>query len=686
MDSDHVHMTGRPAAPRVPPVPAYAPGAPGDGFLAWLRAPRAAGVGLGIWQLGHRPRPEQEPEQVPGRQLIVGALVAALVAWVAWSLMYGGYLGLWWLLPLELVVPDAWLHGQAGTGVTLTTYYGYYAVIAVGLLVAAGRAGRWGEVWRRYVAPRLTVPAPAPTAPLSPDDDPAGWPQLRATGATAAADRLASDARAGLLRDVDHARILRAWASVQAGRLDPAAFTNAVAEQGAEAFVNASGARDLPTRRARHDLMTHQVKVGTVSDAPKNAYAYRTAGVGISPDMLGTSLVAVGPGAGTVLRPIAEALRLQALAARAAVVVVGAAEAEPGPAEQYDVVIRLADPEPGRTLDLYGGATDPDEAAAVLAEALMGDLANDESEGHRRAASVLAALLRPYEAVHGRFPSVGELRQLLDGSPARIGELRRALAGNPMLLRELDARERQLGAPGDASAPLADRIALLDRPALARHFDTTGGRRPFSLRALNHPVRVRVELPGRHTDASRIVARLLLAQFVTCASARRDRELFACLVLDDASGAVTAEAVRGMQRLRSANAGILLGLPTLDEVAPALRGPLLGAAGCRVALSGLTPWDGQHFAEVWGTQWTETTDITDRQIIAESAGGRALHILRQAITGRAPTARAVTVRQVERARWSASELTHEVPVGHAVMSLSSVSGERTAPLLVNLRD
>jgi hypothetical protein len=325
----------------------------------------------------------------------------------------------------------------------------------------------------------------------------------------------------------------------------------------------------------------------------------------------------------------------------------------------------------------------------VLAEALVGDLADPHpGADSRRSTTVLAQLLGPYRTVHGRFPSVPELRQLLDGAPGPLGALRKALteAGQESLLRELDARERQLGHPGDVGGVLADRVALLDRPAFAGFFDTSGQSRPFSLRALDHPVRVRIDLPERgHADASRILARLVLAQFVSSVSVREDRSLFACLMLDDATGIVTPEAVRGIQRLRSANAGVALTLRTLDDVPRPLRSPLLGAIGCRMALSGLTPWDGQDFAEVWGKEWIEARDVTDRQIIAETPAGKAVHMLRRVITGNAPTARAVTVRQVERERWSASELAHGVPPGHAVLSLTSVRGEHAPPLLVDLR-
>ncbi|MDG4865034.1 ATP-binding protein, partial [Streptomyces sp. T-3] len=143
--------------------------------------------------------------------------------------------------------------------------------------------------------------------------------------------------------------------------------------------------------------------------------------------------------------------------------------------------------------------------------------------------------------------------------------------------------------------------------------------------------------------------------------------------------------VRAVQRLRSANAGAVLTLRTLDDVAAPLRGPLLGAVGCRMSLSGVTPWDGQQFAEVWGKEWTEARDITDRQFIAESPFTKALHLVRKAITGKAPTLQSVTVRQVERERWSASELAHGVPAGQAVLSLTTVRGEHAPPLLVDLR-
>ncbi|MFK4545800.1 hypothetical protein RKD29_005396 [Streptomyces tendae] len=682
-----------PEAPTVPPRPATAPGTTdGSAFLTWLRTPRPQAL-PGVWRFGHRPRPEEEPERVPARQLLSGAVIAFLVGWLIWSLLWNGYLGGWWLLPLYAMIPDSWAEPHSFTSVVVV--YAYYVLIAGIIMVGVGRLGRWGEIWRRYGPPawrRAAAPGGGGPPP-APEEDPAAWPALRAAGAHEAAERLAAEARSGLMRDVDHARIARAWQGVQRGRHSLATFTGAVLSQGAGACPHPSGARDLPVRQARHDLVTGQVRIGTAADDARNPYAYRGAGLALGPDLLGTSLLAVGPAGsgktGSLVRPLTESLCLHALAGRAAVVVVGAAGADLGPADAYDVVVRIGHPDSVYDLDLYGGTTDPDEAAVVLAEALAGDLAEQHQGGDtRRSTTVLAQLLGPFRAVHGRFPGVPELRQLLEGAPGPLAELREGLrtAGHDSLLRELDARERQLDRPGDLGGVLADRVALLDRPAFASFFDTSGQSRPFSLKALDHPVRVRIDLPQRgHADASRMLARLVLAQFTASVSVREDRSLFACLVLDDASGVVTPEAVRGVQRLRSAGAGVVLTLRTLDDVPRPLRGPLLGAIGCRMALSGLTPWDGQDFAEVWGKEWTEARDVTDRQIIAETPAGKAVHMLRRVITGKAPTARAVTVRQVERERWSASELAHAVPAGHAVLSLTSVKGEHAPPLLVDLR-
>ncbi|MFD3935083.1 ATP-binding protein [Streptomyces sp. NPDC058611] len=710
MDTDGTHdarttHTGRlprPATPPAPPKPRHAPGppppTPGPTLTDWLRTPRSSD-GPGVWAYGHVPRAAEEPEVTPTRQLVSGALIALLAGLLLWSLLWNGYLGGFWLWPLYMFTPDSWAGGNA----SVVASYVWYAIVAGALLFGFGRLGRWPELGRRLVrvrsanAARATVPS---RIEAGADDDPVRWPQVREAGLGDVADRLEGEVGAGRMNDVDYARIRRAWDSV---RVDPSrlrAFADAVRDKGAGACVHPSGARDLPVRAARHDLFARQVLLGTVEDGVRNPYARRGTAFALDPDVLSTSVLAVGPSGsgktGRLVRPVVESLALQALAGQAAVVAVGATGAQLGPDAVYDVVVRVGDPASVYDLDLYGGTTDPDEAATLLAEAFVGDVPGMEV---RRAATALAQLLGPFRAVHGRFPAVPELRELLDQVPESVDALRRALeeTGRPSMLRELDARRRQHGAPGDPGPALADRVALLDRPAFAGFFDV-GARdpgapdasaptRPFSLRALEHPIRVRVDLPERaHADASRMLARLLLAQFNAAVAARTDRSLFAFLAFDDASHTLTPETVRGVQRLRSAHAGVLLTLRTLDDVPEGLRTPLLGAVGCRMAFSGVTTWDGKRFAEAWGTEWVEARDVTHRTVFADQPLTRALHAFRKLVTGKAVTTDAVTVRQVERERWSASDLAHAVPPGHAVLSLTSVRGERAAPLLVRLAD
>ncbi|MFI6771170.1 ATP-binding protein [Streptomyces sp. NPDC050355] len=664
----------RPASPpsAAPPPPAHSP-TEQPPVLRWLRTPRPA-ADPGIWTYGHRIKAAEDPEAPPLRRMVAGAVLSAFCGWLLWSLLWHGYLGPYWLWPLDVLAPDdPW-------GFVIAAYI-YYGLIAIGLIIVFGRVGHWLPLLRRlakslrHQADQAAVPPPAA--------DPAQWPELRAAGATEAADRLAADARAGRMNDVDAARIAHAWSSTARD-----AFAKAVATEGAAAYTHPSGQRDLTQRTAHHDLLTRQVRIGIAPDHQRNPYQHRTAGIALTPELLGTSLVAVGP-AGTgkttsLVRPVVESLCLQALTGQCALVAVGPASAPAGPDAAFDAVVRPGRPDGPDSvdIDLYGGTTDPDEAAGILAEALVGDL------GDRRAAVALGQLLGPFRTARQRFPSVPELRELLDGAPDAIEALRADLeaADDRAALRELDARARQSQRPDDIGLHLADRIAVLDRPAFAGFFDTTGKTRQVALRSLDRPLRVRIDLPDRgHVEASRILARLVLAQFTEAAVSRSNRSVFACLVLDDVPHVVTQEALRSLQRVRSANAGVLLTLRALEDVPEALRGALLGAVGCRMAFAGVTPGDGARFAGVWGKEWVETRDVTDRQIIAEGAGMKAMHLLRQAVTGKAVTAKAVTVRTVERERWSASDLAHAVPAGHAVLSVTSVRGDSAPPVLVNLR-
>ncbi|MFI7242522.1 ATP-binding protein [Streptomyces qinglanensis] len=721
----HPAVPPQPSAPPAPPGPSADPrasgveagpppmpsGAPQGGppLADWLRLPRPEAA-PGVWRCGYEQRPPEDPDRTPARQLVSGALISFLMGWLLWSLLWNGYLGSYWKWPLLALTPDSWREADGNQMLYVWSAWLYSGAILVGLIFFFGRVGRWDElarrVWTRltgqgaqrsggFVPEEAAAAGPAPVPP--PHLDPVQWPELRAGGAERAAEVLAGEVGAGRMTDVDHARLERAWQTVRARPQRLEAFVESVLAQGAEACAHPSGARDLSVRAARHDLSLRQVRIGRAADSERNPHEYRGAGIALDPSLLGTSALAVGPpGTGKtsrLARPVVESLCLQALAGQAAVIAVSPAGSQFVRDDSFDLVIRLGHPGSTHDLDLYGGTTDPDEAAGMLAEGLVGDLAAALPGGDsRRAATSLAQLIGPFAAVHGRFPTVPELRELLDGGPGALEALRDALRaeGQGGQLRELDAFERQSGRAGDIAALLADRIALLDRPAFADFFLPEGspkaaGRRPFSLRALEHPLRVRVDLPERgHAEASRILARLLLAQFTECAVARSDQSLFACLVLDDAAQTVTPQALRGLQRLRSVHAGVLLTLRALDDVPEPLRGPLLGAVGCRMVCAGVTPWDAERFAEVWGTEWVQTRTVTNRQLVSDEPVTRVLHAVRRLATGKHVTAESVTVRSEQRERWSASDLANELQPEHAVLSVTTVRGERTPPILTKL--
>ncbi|TGB12634.1 ATP/GTP-binding protein [Streptomyces sp. MZ04] len=563
-----------------------------------------------------------------------------------------------------------------------------YVLITLAVLWPFVRIGGWWQAIRdaKAVKERLPVTPPRPA------DGPARahWPELRAAGYDKAADLLSAELVGGRMNDVDCARVAHAWRTAAPDPGALATFVDTVARHGRAAWTHPSGRRDLPARSAVHDLLTGQVRIGRYAKDERNPYAVRNAAAALDPAVLGTSLLAVGPSGagktGRLMRPVAESLALGALTGQCAVVAVGAAGTALGADDAYDVVVKPGDPGSVHDIDLYADCADADEAAAFLAEALVGDL---EAVETRRAVTTLAQLLGPYRALHGRFPSVPVLRELLEGDPAGLADLGAGLATgeHTAMRRELDARVRQSGSPNDPGPALADRLALLDRPAFADFFDPGGEGRPFSMRAVaHHPLRVRVDLPEHgHEDASRLLARLLLAQFTYVVRGRARRPHFACLILDDAARTLTTESVRAIQRLRSLNAGVVLGLRTIGEVPEPLQGPLYAAVGCRMAFSGVTTWDGRRFTEAWGTEWIETKEVAQHTVFADQPMTRALHSLRKLVTGKAVTTDAVTVRKVERERWSASDLAHALPPGHAVLSLTDVRGEHAPPLLVDLR-
>jgi hypothetical protein len=680
-----------------------AQGAQGGGFdlVGWVSAKRHR-TPAGVFGLGPGPRPADEKtlaeDAIPGWKLLVRA---ALNAVVAWELFVYAQPAITWLFTLLFPGEITAVQHNDSTAIMIANIL--WVLTALLLIWIFGRMGRWRAVGRRYLLPPVRgllavqhtrAVRKHQEAGAAPADAPVDvWAPLRAVADPGTLAVLDAETAQGLVGDVDHQRLLRALECV---RHDPArlgALLDSVREYGAVACAHPSGMRDLPGRTPASDLLLRQLRLGAAENVPKNPAGYRGADVALDPLLLGTSLLAVGPaGSGKttrLTRPVAEALCLQALTGTAVVVVVGAVDADLGPASWYDVVVAPGDAQTAYGLDLFGGAQHADEAAARLADALLPDELALRREAARLA---LQQIVGPFESGYGRLPGVRELVLLLRGEERAWAGLLAAVRESGALDRhqhELAQRERMHGLADDPGALLADRLALLDRPVFARCFNASAGDPEslplFALRALDHPLRVRIALPDHsHPEAARILGRLAVGQFLHAAASRADRSLFAGLVVDDASAAVDTHAVRGLQRLRSANGGAVLGLRTLVDVPEPLRAPLFGAVGGRMAFPGLAPWDGKLFEEAWGTVWVDERDVTRA---VDTSGGlvrRSFRGVRALLEGERAQTESVTTRQVERRRWSASDLAQVLPRGHAVVSLTSVDGTQVPPLLVRL--
>ncbi|AUY51706.1 ATP-binding protein [Streptomyces sp. CB01881] len=684
--------TTRPSTPLPHPRPHHPP----FDLPAWVAAPRPEAP-PGIYRQGYQ---QVDPEQAEEAKVPTGPLLlrAALNVVATVATYYIGTVVLMYAAGFLL----RWFDGTSPDQFNAVQILINLVTVSCAAAVF-WRTGRWREVarrfltragWRQNIAPVLaraiTHEGSGPVKPTaSPEVPPVAdpWFAQRVGGASAAAGRLDGEA----VGDVDYVRIQRAWESAQADHVFVPAFVEQVMARGAAAFSHPSGSRELTGRVAHHDLLVQQVRLGTTQDVPKNPQTYRTTGFALDPTLLGTSLLAVGP-AGTgktarLARPAVEALCLQALAGTACVVAIGAADADLGPDSWYDVVIAPGESGSVYGLDLYGSTQDPDEAAARLADALLPDELTARAESARMA---LQQVVGPFHAAYGRYPGVRELRGLLSGEADVRETLVKALRAAGRLAtyeRDLEHRDLQRGRADDPGALLADRLALLDRPAFEGAFMTDGtGRPPFAMRALDHPLRVRVKLPERsHPEAARMLSRLVVGQFVLAAAAREDRSLFAGLVVDDASAALDASTVRGLQRMRGANAGAVLLLRTLMDLPEVLRTPLFGAVGCRMVFPGIAPWDGKFFSEAWGTHVIHEKVVTHAPLTEGGALRRAGRLGRKALSGTTAQTESVTTRDVERLRWSPSDLAHALPAGHAVVSLTAVSGEQVPPLLVDLR-
>jgi hypothetical protein len=529
-------------------------------------------------------------------------------------------------------------------------------------------------------------------------DLPWGWLRVRHAATARVLDRLEENGWSG----VDRARILGALDRVRDGSAPPDAqeeLFRAIVRDGEAACLHPSGQRELPgSDPARHNLGYGQVMLGRTVPDPRGTVGLSTR-FALDHDVLRTSMLVIGPpGAGKthgVARPVVEHLALSGLANRASVVVVDVKGDDFADHGWFDVTLDPLDPRSG--LDLYGGTADADVAADRLAGALLPPRAGDDLAYFMDASkNALYGALFPFRLAFGRWPLLRELLALLRGEQGTTDLVRTGLngrRGDPLAKearRRLDERRQQLGRRHDPAVSLIERLQLLDRPSLVALLEHPGP--VFRMPDINRPIRVRVVLrEAQFPEAARILARLVIAQFVnTASSVDTDRHLFKALVIDEAGRFVDDYVARGMQTLRSSNAGLILLTQTVSDFPEHVWGTVFGSAGCKVVFGGIGVLDAEVFSRWLGDD--RVTEVTRQAGVQESRSSssgwsigtsgpvwhRGEHHGRTTSAGR-------SIRQVERPRWTVSDLTTGVPPGHCIAALTRSTGERFGPSLVDLR-
>jgi hypothetical protein len=534
------------------------------------------------------------------------------------------------------------------------------------------------------IAESVSRPAQAPVMPSAPLAGAQPWESIRASHPDLAGqlDELAEAADFG---DVDRARIAFAIRKSVANPGELERLAEAIEQDRSAALVHPSQQRNLPgTRFARHNLLAGQVRLGEVVPDHRSDFEI-TGDFGVDLDVLRTSMLVIGPpGSGKtrgIATPIVEHLSLAALSGKASMVVVDPKSTDFAYDGWFDVTIDPLNPTCG--FSLFGGSTSPDIAADRLASALLPPRVSDDKAYFIDASkNALYACLAPFWTAYERWPSVPELMGLLRADQSSMDRVKERLRGPGAkeMKALLDTRRAQIQRHVDPAASLVERFALLDRPALRRLFDHPGP--TFQMRDLNRPVRVRMALPeAEYPDASRILARLVVSQFVQItSSADVDRSIFKALVIDEAGRFVDDYVARGVQKLRSNNAGLVLLSQTMSDFPIEVRATVFGSTGCKAVFGGIDPEDADIFSRWFGDQY-----ITETTISRSSQAGQRYNQFGLP-DGRSQSESAgVSVRRVERARWTVSDIITRVPAGHALVSLARSNGTRVGPVLVNLR-
>ena len=182
-----------------------------------------------------------------------------------------------------------------------------------------------------------------------------------------------------------------------------------------------------------------------------------------------------------------------------------------------------------------------------------------------------------------------------------------------------------------------------------------------------------------------MLARLVVSQFVQTTSAPdTNRRIFKGLVIDEAGRYVDDYVARGVQKVRSNNAGMVLLTQTLADFPPDVRPTIFGSTGCKAVFGGVDPETADHFSRWFGDEWITQNTVSRGQTSSITYDDRTI-LTRRSGHSEGQT-QSVSSRRIERARWTPSDIITGVPPGHALMALATSDGNRVGPMLVNLRN
>lgn len=302
----------------------------------------------------------------------------------------------------------------------------------------------------------------------------------------------------------------------------------------------------------------------------------------------------------------------------------------------FDYNFDMSDPAHSIKLNLFEGET-PEQAGERLGEALIPNLSEEKRYFSDVAKDAMAALVSCHHVVYSHYPDLTdlllylteptELNTLYEQVQKKSDEARSnpqpdslpqreymRLCGNLKRIMQLNyAKNDALGALITALTPLtaSDVSKVLVSNSM--------GDSHTIAQLMSRPGLVRFALPiAKNPRIAPIIGRLVLAQFnFYVLDPNCNTRIFKVAAVDEASNFITGSIAKGMAQARSNNAGFMLALQTLSQIADkSLLDNIFAAAGTKIVLPGVSDEDAERFSKTFGE--LEMPYVTRSQ--AESKG------------------------------------------------------------------